>query len=467
MRVRVLLQITGDDGAAGMTEEVVAFEKVAERPENLGLLIAEGKALLAAVQQRMIDAQVASWMERHRCCEACGQRRHSKGSHSIVFLTLYGDVRIASPRLHRCPCQSTNGPATVSPLRALMPDHVAPERLYLEARWASLVPYAAAAELLADILPVKSGANATTLRQHVLRVAERAETELAEERSCFIDGCPADWAELPIPEGRIVVGLDGGYVRNWHNRKTNFEVIVGQSVPEDREGRYVGLVHGYDCKPKRRLFEVLKSQGLQPNQDVTFLTDGGEEIRALTELLTPESEHVLDWFHITMRVTVLEQYARGVAHHDAATGQRLLDSLKNIKWLLWHGNQHRSRQEVGFFEDDVEGLELDYPHLGKFARAAHEFAVYINSNTGSLINYGERYRAGERISSCLAESTVNAVISQRFAKRQQMQWTQRGAHLLLQTRTRTLDGTLRPSFERWYPGLANDNTADADQAAAA
>ena len=38
---------------------------------------------------------------------------------------------------------------------------------------------------------------------------------------------------------------------------------------------------------------------------------------------------------------------------------------------------------------------------------------------------------------------MNAVISKRFAKRQQMQWTKRGAHLLLQTRTRALDGTLR------------------------
>jgi hypothetical protein len=38
---------------------------------------------------------------------------------------------------------------------------------------------------------------------------------------------------------------------------------------------------------------LLKSQGLQANQDVTFLTDGGEEIRALAELVTPESEHVL------------------------------------------------------------------------------------------------------------------------------------------------------------------------------
>jgi hypothetical protein len=62
---------------------------------------------------------------------------------------------------------------------------------------------------------------------------------------------------------------------------------------------------------------------------------------------------------------------------------------------------------------------------------------------------------------------VNAVISKRFAKRQQMQGTKRGAHLLLQTRTRTLDGTLRSLFEEWYPGLANDNAIEAAQPEAA
>jgi hypothetical protein len=465
MRVRVLLEIAADDGTAGAATEVAVFTKQTERAEDLGLSIAEGKALMAAVQQQVVDAQVASWTERQRCCEACGARRHSKGSYPVVFLTLYGDVQLASPRLHRCSCQGVEGPATISPLRTLIPDYVAPERLYLEARWASLVPYTAAAGLLADILPIAAGANATTLREHVLHVAERAEIELGEERFCFIDGCPADWAKLPIPEGRIVVGLDGGYVRNWEDRKTNFELIVGQSVPEDRDARYIGLAHGYDSKPKRRLFDVLQSQGLQANQDVTFLTDGGEEARALTEFITPASEHVLDWFHITMRLTVLEQYARGAAHHDETAGARLLVELERIKWLLWHGNQHRARASIGILEDDVDGLEIDYPNLRKFAKSVQEFAVYIRTNTGSLINYGERFRAGERISSCLAESTVNAVISKRFAKRQQMQWTKRGAHLLLQIRTRTLDGTLRPLFEKWYPGLANDNSAA--QAAAA
>jgi hypothetical protein len=38
-----------------------------------------------------------------------------------------------------------------------------------------------------------------------------------------------------------------------------------------------------------------------------------------------------------------------------------------------------------------------------------------------------------------------------------MQWTPRGVHLLLQLRTRVLDGTLENDFKRWHeekrPGL--------------
>ena len=115
----------------------------------------------------------------------------------------------------------------------------------------------------------------------------------------------------------------------------------------------------------------------------------------------------------------------------------------------------------------MDGLELAYPHLARFKRATREFRVYIAENAGSIINYGERYRTGERIPSAFVEGTVNTVIGKRFAKKQQMQWTPRGAHLLLQTRTRALDGTLRAMFERWYPGLANDNAVNTDRATAA
>jgi hypothetical protein len=49
---------------------------------------------------------------------------------------------------------------------------------------------------------------------------------------------------------------------------------------------------------------------------------------------------------LTARLTVLEQYARGVAHYDEAAGTRLLADLERIKWLLWHGNQHRAQASI-------------------------------------------------------------------------------------------------------------------------
>jgi hypothetical protein len=45
------------------------------------------------------------------------------------------------------------------------------------------------------------------------------------------------------------------------------------------------------------------------------------------------------------------------------------------------------------------------------------------------------------------------VVSKRLCKKQQMQWSKRGTHLLLQTRVKTLNGDLSSVFKRWYPDL--------------
>ena len=115
-----------------------------------------------------------------------------------------------------------------------------------------------------------------------------------------------------------MVGIDGGYVRAGERGRThrdaNFEVVVGQSIAEDRDSRYFGLVQSFDDKPKRRLHEVLREQGLQMNQDITFLTDGGDTVRNLAADMSQCAEHVLDWFHLTMRLTVLGQIVDGTLH---------------------------------------------------------------------------------------------------------------------------------------------------------
>jgi hypothetical protein len=57
------------------------------------------------------------------------------------------------------------------------------------------------------------------------------------------------------------------------------------------------------------------------------------------------------------------------------------------------------------------------------------------------------------ISTAFAESTVNHVVSRRMVKKQQMRWTQRGAHLLIQVRTQVLNDDWRDTFCRWYPSM--------------
>jgi len=58
-----------------------------------------------------------------------------------------------------------------------------------------------------------------------------------------------------------------------------FELIVGKSVPTDGSAKCFGFVTSYDTKPKRRLAELLKAQGLQMNQAIMFLSDGGDNVR--------------------------------------------------------------------------------------------------------------------------------------------------------------------------------------------
>ena len=86
-------------------------------------------------------------------------------------------------------------------------------------------------------------------------------------------------------------------------------------------------------------------------------------------------------------------------------------------------------------------------------KALSELRTYIVNNRHVIPNYGERYRNGEPIATGFVESTVNEVVSKRFCKKQQMQWSKEGAHLLLQTRVRTLNGELSAIFKRWYPDL--------------
>ena len=86
-------------------------------------------------------------------------------------------------------------------------------------------------------------------------------------------------------------------------------------------------------------------------------------------------------------------------------------------------------------------------------------------NQPLIPNYGERWRNKKAIATGFVESAVNQIVSKRFSKKQQMQWTKKGAHLVLQMRTQVLDERLEDTFRDWYPDFRTKPESEIKQAA--
>lgn len=189
MKIKVQIIIELDELDEPIVDEIACLCRGDLLPETMGLTLAEGKELLANMQATMVKHQVQEYVGRQRSCPDCGKRRSNKGCHEIVWRSLFGKLCIKSPRFYSCSCQPRST-KSFSPLAALLPERSAPELLYLETKWASLMSYGLTTDLLADTLPMETSTRSVILNTH--NVAQRMEDELGEEEVMYIDGCPRD-----------------------------------------------------------------------------------------------------------------------------------------------------------------------------------------------------------------------------------------------------------------------------------
>src|SRR5215813_12140215 len=414
MRVKLQLVISHDDGHQETVTDVITLTKNHQRIEHLGLSLAESKQLLGTLQRHLLQQQVTTFLDTHATCPDCGTPLKLKAHGSRSFRTLFGTFTFSSPRFEHCDC-TRHKTTSFRPLSALLTEPVAPELLYMEAKWSSLVSYGLSLDALQDFLPLDLTLDVKTVRYDTLKVAKRLEAELGDEHLCFIDGSPSTWVLLPQPEGAFTVGIDGGYVRNWCDKQHNFEVIVGKSVlsfGEDEDAKApshkrLGFVQTLDTKPKRRLYEVLQSQGLQMNQEITFLSDGDDTLRKLQLEMSPMATHLLDWFHLTMRLTVLDQYGKGLGQCEAGLGEAIRDKIERLKWSLWHGQVDKALGKIDDLESAIAPFSETYARFPKLVKALSALRTYIVTLQRYLTKYGERYHQGEAIATGFVESTVN------------------------------------------------------------
>jgi hypothetical protein len=400
MRVKLQLVICHDEGHEETVTDVITLNKNHQRIEHLGLTLAESKQLLSTLQRHLLQQQVDTFLDARSTCPDCGTPLTLKAHGSRSLRTLFGTLKVYSPRLEHCDCKRRKT-SSFRPLSALLTEPVAPELLYMEAKWSSLVSYGLSLDALQDFLPLDLSLDVKTVRYDTRKVAKRLEAELGEEQASCIEGEPRDWDLLPLPEGSFTVGIDGGYLRNWVDKKHTFEVIVGKSIRSFEEGeaedrtpslKRFGFVPTLDTKSKRRLYEVLQSQDLQMNQAITFLSDGDDTLRHLQWEMSPKATHILDWFHLTMKLTVLGQYGKGLVQCEAVLGEQIQDQIERLKWSLWHGQVDKALGKIDDLETSIEPFSETYARFAQLVKALSALRTYIVNNQHVIPNYGERYR---------------------------------------------------------------------------
>src|SRR4051794_4254067 len=211
MKITVQIAVESAPGQPEVIQQVTRLERgPCLQPATLGLSLAEARAILAGLEQTMVQGQAVEFVAQVGRCPRCGRQRACKGHHAIVFRTPFGKLTLDSPRLYRCPCES-EARKSFSPLAERLPERTSPELMYLETKFAALVSYGLTLKLLQEVLPIGQALNAMSLRRQVQQTARRLEAELGQGQDVFVEECPEKCA-LSSSASPFIAGLDGVYV---------------------------------------------------------------------------------------------------------------------------------------------------------------------------------------------------------------------------------------------------------------
>lgn len=330
MQIKIYAQIEISGEVPHIIEIINISRDNLANKATLGVSLTESKTITNKLQIIMTKMQIKDFINGQQPCDDCGKNRSISGHHNLTYRTLFGKLILKSPRLNECKCK-TNKRTSFSPLAKLLTERISPELSYLEAKWASLVSYGMTVNLLEEVLPINTAISSVFNNAH--KVANRLEKELEKETNLI------NQPKISPTTTCITVGIDGGYIpkREGKNRKAGFcEVILGKTLQQNSScNKRFGFVKSYNEKPKQRLSLALKSQGLSLNQITTFLSDGADNVRDLPNYLNFDSEHILDWFHISMHITQIKHIINGLTNQKLAKDYD--NKLHAIKEYLWYG----------------------------------------------------------------------------------------------------------------------------------
>jgi hypothetical protein len=323
-----------------------------------------------------------------------------------------------------------------------MPDRCTPEYERALAKMGAWLPYRHARRFLSEFFPL--GADLPwheTIRRRTARVGAGIEREAVSRAK----------APRPVPPSEtMTVSIDAGHVRTarGHQGRT-FEVMAAQVSNDDGNPVLFSGVPGEADQQHTQLNGVLSGLGMTADTEVTILSDGADGPRSLGEAVSTGTVfHVLDWFHLAMRIQHAAQCAVGWPVNtvsDCRNRAKFTDAVEHIRWRLWHGQTKRAvhliQRTRAAVEAKGEGKTAAAKSVTKLTKALVALETYVSGLAGLIIDYASARLDDEPFSTSPTEGAVQWLLHRRMGAQQQMRWSPRGAHLMLQVRTAIVNGT--------------------------
>ena len=362
--------------------------------------------------------------------------------------TLFGRFEVKAPRIRRCACNAKSdvvlgGP--LSPLADYFPDRSTPELRRLQAELGARHSFREAARILETFLPCAKQVN-TSVRNRLGKVArEICDSEQTEPL------VPSAAKEAPA----LTVFLDGAHIRcRPEYQKRHLDVVVGKIESHDRCRRF-GLVQQAVLSPASQLRRDLMSLGWDREQTVTVISDGEPALPNLVRnAVGGKVRHILDWWHISMRIQHVENAVKGLLQSRGFSGIPVLFKrpAETLRWYLWHGKVLTATTSLQWLIVDCARLVTDDRVATEATRRVQarcrDLYSYLANNMDNLTNYGKRHRRGLPVFSSRAEGCVDDIGNTRMGKRRRMRWSPKGAHRVAVVRAAVLDGRLTGAYQR-------------------
>ncbi|UPJ68374.1 hypothetical protein IVB23_14325 [Bradyrhizobium sp. 191] len=244
-----------------------------------------------------------------------------------------------------------------APLKEICPDRATPELMELTARLGSMLPYRQAAKVLADFLPTEPTETHATARKRSIRIGKRLDDQVMPQtwraRSQTDDRCQL---EMQLPGDRrkeFVISIDTAHVRSADQHSArNFELVVarcGRGGRGERGGRYFVTGSTDQQAIRDRALHSLQEVGYRGIGDVTVISDGAEILKRLPGAMPKPTTHIIDWFHIAMKIQPMQQIADHIVRSRSGPFEALptIDrDIRAVKWRLWHGRVGRAIRDL-------------------------------------------------------------------------------------------------------------------------